>query len=432
MEAFLVEAKPWALRQARKRFPHIPQDLYEDVYQQACIEMWQRGPTSTDKRSMYAYLAKVLNGTLGRTHKSWVHDHAQLTHEDGEPIALPDSGPEPDSQYDRRHLNALLSELMNRRLLAPEKAVLQLQLGAGLDPEQVREALDMTPRQYKRRRSEGLEKLRSAIDDYLQGRVCEDHAGLLAMAATGDLPAGSAEQLQLHAHLEHCGACRGEIRRLRSTVAQRFAFAPWPIAITAPGMLAAKGGILGSLFGGAKAGGLGAAKLAATAATVAVVAGGGAVALTSDDDSAPSVRETSAPAAATATPEATRGKAATGTTSRSERRRSQRRERRSDRNGRRDARHGGDTATGGTTPAGADTAATTTSPASGGNAVTDVTNGVTDAVRDTTGAVRDTTRGITENLPALPAPTPDVQGAVDGVTGAVDDVTGAVDGVLNP
>ena len=426
-----MEAKPWALRQARRRFPHIPQDLYEDVYQQACIEMWQRGPTSTDKRSMYAYLAKVLNGTLGRAHKSWVHDHAQLTHEDGEPIALADSTPEPDSQYDRRHLNALLSELMNRRLLAPEKAVLQLQLGAGLDPDQVRAALDMTPRQYKRRRSEGLEKLRGALDDYLHGRVCEDHAGLLAMAATGDLPAGSAEQL--HAHLEHCGACRAEIRRLRSTVAARFAFAPWPVAITAPGLLATKAGALGALFGGGTkaGGGLSAAKLAATAATVAALAGGTGAVIAASDDPEP-VRSAPVSAPAASTPAASASPAATASDRRAERREERQAQSRRERNG---GAKGGvsGVGSGSGSDASADAAPAASAPASaGGDVVRDVAGGVTDTVRDTTGAVRDVTRGVTENLPALPVPTPDVPGAVDDVTGAVDGVTEGVDGLLGP
>jgi RNA polymerase sigma factor (sigma-70 family) len=423
MEAFLVEAKPWALRQARKRFPHIPQDLYEDVYQQACIEMWQRGPTSMDKRSLYAYLAKVLNGTLGRVHKSWVHDHAQLTYEDGEPIALPDAGPEPDSQYDRRQLNALLSELMNRRLLAPEKAVLQLQLGAGLDPEQVREALDMTPRQYKRRRSEGLEKLRGALDDYLNGRVCDDHAGLLAMAATGELPAGSAEQL--HAHLEHCGACRAEIRRLRSTVAARFAFAPWPIAIVAPGWLVAKAGAASALFSGAKAGSTGAvAKLMATAATVAAVAGAGAVVAADSGDDAASKPAPAVPAAATLAPDpvAAAATAEPATVTAKARRAAARQRRR--------AARAGSGARNASTPAPADGQDGASTPAN--TQASDAVTTVTETVRQTNDTLRKTTRGITGQLPDLPVPTPDVAGAVDEVTGAVDDATGAVDGLLEP
>lgn len=422
MEAFLAEAKPWALRQARKRFPHIPDDLYEDVYQQACMEMWQRGPNSLDKRSLYAYLAKVMNGTLGRAHKSWVHDHGQLTHDDGEPIALPDSGPEPDSQYDRRHLNALLSELMNRRLLAPEKAVLQLQLGAGLDPDQVRQALDMTPRQYKRRRSEGLEKLRGALDDYLNGRVCEDHAGLLAMAASGELPAGSAEQL--HAHLEHCGGCRAEIRRLRSTVRARFAFAPWPLAIAAPGWLATKLAGVGSAIGvkGA-ASGAGAAKLAATAATVAAIAGGAALATQSGDepvsDAAPaSATEPAEPAASA--PVATSTEKASGRKNSSARKRAERRRERRERRAASGA------------PAADDRNASSPAPAAPGNAVSGLTGPVTDTVRDTTGKVREVTKDVQEKLPVLPVPTPDLGGVVDGTTGAADGVTDAADGLLNP
>lgn len=315
IEAFLLEARPWALKQARRRFPHIPNDLYEDVYQQACIEMLQRGPDSTDTRSMYAYLARVLAGVLGRTHKGWVNDNLQLTMDDGEPIPLADtSTEEPEVHSDRKQLNSLLSELMNRRLLAPEKAVLQLQLGHGLDPDQVRAALDMTPRQYKRRRAEGLEKLRLALDDYLSGKVCEEHAGLLALAATGELPAGSAEQLQIQAHLEHCGGCRAEVRQLKTAVLGRFAIAPWPVAIAAPGLLAAKASAATSwLVAGSKAGLV--SKAAATAAGVAVLAGGTALVTPAEQplragqarDAVETVRATETAPAAAQRPSARRG-----------------------------------------------------------------------------------------------------------------------------
>jgi RNA polymerase sigma factor (sigma-70 family) len=448
--AFLVEARPWALRQARRRFPHIPDDLYEDVYQQACAEIWQREPRSLDKHSLYAYLARVLTGVLGRVHRAWVHDHAPLTRDDGEPVPLPDSGPAPDSQYDRRHLGALLSELMDRRLLAPERAVLQLQLGAGLDPPEVRRALDMSPRQYKRRRAEGLAKLRDALDDYLHGRVCEDNAGLLAAAATGELPTASGQRL--HAHLEHCGACRAEMRRLRSSVRPRFAAAPWPVGVTAPGWLAMKLGSAGSLLGGGAqaAGAGGAAKLAATAVTAAVVAAAGVGALSvsgtepSGTERAPAVAGDTAmgPPPGALDAWATRSEAASDRAPQprgsQDRRAGSRQEGRKateararDRSARTDAAPATSAPVQGTSPTtGAD------------DPVADVLAPGTDALRDTGQALERAAGEATGQLPSPSAPkapsvpAPDVGGAVETVTdGAAEAVDGTVkgaDGLLAP
>lgn len=410
VESFLVEARPWALRQARKKYPHLPADLYEDVYQQACVEMLRGNPRAGDRPGLYAYLSRVLTGVLGRVHKQWCHQHLDINDEDG-PIEVADPGFSTDDTIDNRQLGAVLNELMNRSLLAPERAVLQLQLGVGLDPDQIKDALDMSDRQYKRRRYEGVQKLREALDDYLSGRVCEEHAGRLAMAASGELTAGGLEEL--NAHLDHCGGCRAEIRELRRTVSSRMALAPWPLLIGAPGAVAAKlSAAVALVKGGASLGGTKAA-VAALAATAAVAAGSVAVTSVGDEPARPSaVPQTSAPAQQTSAgaPAAaptgvatTRGSASTKST----RSRKAKRERSSSRESQ-------------TTRTGSDSVWPTSSGSGSGVTARDTVGKALDATKQTVGQAKRKVRKTVDGVQgAVPLPGP-VQNLTDGLQDALD------------
>jgi RNA polymerase sigma factor (sigma-70 family) len=422
VESFLVEARPWALRQARRKYPHLPSDLYEDVYQQACVEMLRGNPRASDRPGLYAYLSRVLTGVLGRVHKQWCHQHVDLD-DDAHPIELADNSFSPDDTVDNRQLSAVLNELMNRSLLAPERAVLQLQIGVGLDPDQVKEALGMSDRQYKRRRYEGVQKLRESLEDYMSGRVCAEHASSIALAASGELSAGGLEQL--NAHLAHCGGCRAEIRDLRHTVRSRLALSPWPLLISAPSILATKAAAVvavvkgGGLLGGVK----GAAAVLAASAAVA----GGAIAVTSggDEKPAPAGPATAAPAAA--------GQPASTSTSASKPAGAKEPDK--------DTQGSTGTAKDRTPASGSGNAAVTpASTGSGGSAqqpanapdaaagsdlgktVKDTTGKVNDTIRDTVETVRDTTQGavdqIQQTAPELPAP---ADKTVDKVQNTVDD-----------
>lgn len=414
VESFLIEARPWAMRQARKKYPHLPDDLYEDVFQQACVEMLRGNPRASDRPGLYAYLSRVLTGVLGRVHKQWCHQHVDLD-DDENPVELADPSFTPDDDVDNRQLGAVLNELMNRRLLAPERAVLQLQIGVGLDPDQVKEALGMSDRQYKRRRYEGVQKLRESLEDYMSGRVCAEHSERIVMAASGELGAGGIEEL--NAHLAHCGGCRAEVRDLRRNVRGRFALAPWPLVISAPGLLAAKAAAVVAVVkgSGSGAGAFSAAKLAAAAVAVTAAAGGGVLAATSGDDRPPAA-VAPAPAGVSSAPAGTTG-TATPASSVKKAKKKAGAERKAKR--RRSSVTGGAAAPstaaapatgGGTTSGGA--------PAVGGQ-VTDTLSKAVEGVRDTTRKTVDEVQGA---LPVLPAP----------VQQGVDKVQDTVDGALAP
>jgi DNA-directed RNA polymerase specialized sigma24 family protein len=440
VESFLVEARPWALRQARKKYPHLPSDLYEDVYQQACVEMLRGNPRATDRPGLYAYLSRVLTGVLGRAHKQWCHQHIDLDDEDN-PVELADTSSfAPDDAADNRQLGAVLNELMNRRLLAPERAVLQLQIGVGLDPDQVKVALGMSDRQYKRRRYEGVQKLRESLEDYVNGRVCDEHAERIALAATGELGAGGLAEL--NAHLAHCGACRAQVRDLRRTVRGRFALAPWPLLLGTPGALAVKAGAIAATLKGAGSGAglFGGTKVAAaTVAATAALAGGAVVVTSADEDVPEPVRKVGGaapaaiqPAAITAgttpaKPAAAKKKAATV-----EKKRRPAAKRPAQRDNATAPAAGGGSAGDSGSNAGQSAPAATSSPSAGAQApasagdpvkqVTETVGKTVDTVRNTTNQTVDT---VQETLPVVPPP---VQETVDKVQKTVDDVLAPLGG----
>ena len=420
VESFLVEARPWALRAARKKYPHLPADLYEDVYQQACVEMLRGNPRATDRPGLYAYLSRVLTGVLGRVHKQWCHQHIDLDDEDS-PVEIADTTSfSPDDAVDNRQLAAVLNELMNRRLLAPERAVLQLQIGVGLDPDQVKEALGMSDRQYKRRRYEGVQKLRESLEDYVSGRVCAEHAERISLAATGELSAGGLEEL--NAHLAHCGACRAEVRDLRSTVRGRFALAPWPLLLGAPSALAIKAGAVVAAIKGA--GLFSGGKLAATVAATAALAGGTAAIVTAGDDPEPLRTIGGAAPAAAGQPASNTAGTTTAKPKAAKKQAAAKKDKKAPKRKRATQPQGASPSSG---SSGAGTAAA--APSAPGAAVqqpaaaADPVKQVSDTVGKTVDSVRDTTRetvdSVQETLPVVPPP---VQDTVDKVQDTVDEV----------
>lgn len=263
VDAFLRDTRPWALRQARRSYRHLPDSLREQAVDRACAELRIRAPQSLERRALAAGLAERLTQALRDVHVGWCEDEsgARLRREGTEPV-LPEVRREG------------LAHFVDAGLGGLERAVLQLEIGAGRDTRTARAALRLGPRQYASHREAGLSKLRDAISAQVNGRACDQHVSGIVSAATGDKAAMDA----LNAGPHRCRYCAREAQGLRSVLHERLAIAPWPIVVKPAGLLAAKLGVVGTAFGGkgagAGAGVLGAASGsgASTAATVLAAA----------------------------------------------------------------------------------------------------------------------------------------------------------------
>src|SRR5205823_456465 len=100
------------------------------------------------------------------------------------PVAVPD-------ERDGTSAVTAITRFVDGGLGGLERAVLQLEIGAGRDSRTARAALRLGPRQYARHREEGFSKLRSAIRGQLAGHVCDQHLDEVTLAATGDRPAAA-------------------------------------------------------------------------------------------------------------------------------------------------------------------------------------------------------------------------------------------------
>ena len=258
-------------------------------------ELRTGAPVAVDRRTLHAELAFELTAALRRVHIGWcLNQSAALFREDG--IETPPAAPDGEQ----------LAAFINKGLGGLERAVLQLEIGAGRDTRTARAALRLGPRQYSRHREEGLSKLRDAITGTVAGHVCDNHVGAVVLAATGDKAAADA----LAGGGSRCRACSREALGLRRLLHERLALAPWPFVVKPAGVLAAKAAALTAALGGkgAAAGGTGIAAgfggssvgsgagVVATVLAAAAVATGGVAALT--HDGTPATR----PAAAAARP----------------------------------------------------------------------------------------------------------------------------------
>lgn len=411
VDALARRLRPWALRQASRSYGHLP-----ETDRIRAVDETLRGVSvsaGAGRRAMQAALADHLTAKLRRAHVAWCLAQGAPGLAGADQAAPADDAP--------------VTDTVERGLGGLERAVLQLELGAGRDTRTARAALRLGPREYGRHRAEGLSKLRAAVSGQVAGRVCADHAADVVLAATGDAAAAD----RLSGGSERCRACAREAQGLRRLLHQRLAVAPWPLAIKPAGLLAAKLGALAG--GGAGAGGIG-APAAATVLAAAALAGGTAVVAT--DHGERQAADRTAPTAAVAAPVAVTRPRAPAPTARPVTHRTSPASgdhARSDRGTTHVVRRHTPTrhrapapssATASSSPAPTSTHRTTASTP----AVPKTT--VQDTVRDSVQTVRDTAAPVTD---ALPAPVADpVDQALDGVQQTLDGVAGAADGLLAP
>ncbi len=233
IEAFCVEMVPWSLRQAKRSYRHLPDHLREQAVDRAMLELRARGPRSMDRRGLTAELARLLTGSLRHVHLGWcLNESSALLRRDLAP--MPGEVP-----------RQALAAFVDSGLGGLERAVLQLEIGAGRDSRTTRAALRLGPREYARHREEGLSKLRDAVGAQVAGRVCRQHVSSVVSAATGDRAAAHG----LGRGSGRCRSCAREAEGMRSVLLERLAVAPWPLAIAPGGLLGVKLGVLGALFG---------------------------------------------------------------------------------------------------------------------------------------------------------------------------------------
>ena len=234
VEAFCAESRPLALRQARRTYRHLPAELQEQAVDMALRALRTGAPVAVDRRTLHQELATELTRALRDVHAGWCLNQTESVWRTEGPVSVP--APEAE---------AAVTQFVEDGLGGLERAVLQLEIGAGRDSRTARAALRLGPRQYARHREEGLSKLRSAIDGQLPGRVCEHHRERVTLAATGDRDAAA----HLAAGQDRCRSCAREAEKLRRVLHQRLAVAPWPLAVKPAGILAAKAAAVGALWG---------------------------------------------------------------------------------------------------------------------------------------------------------------------------------------
>jgi hypothetical protein len=424
VDAFCRDNRSWALRQARRSYRHLPDSLREQAVERAFTELRTRTPASLERRALAAELADRLTESLRHVHVGWClnESSALLRREGTEPV-------QPEVRREE------LAHFVDDGLGGLERAVLQLEIGAGRDTRTSRAALRLQPRQYAQHREAGLSKLRDAISAQVIGRACDQHVSGVVDAALGDRVAMES----LASGASRCRYCAREAQGLRSVLHERLAVAPWPIAIKPAGLMAAKLGAVGAVFAGksgagASAGALAAgsssgASVAATVLAVAALATGTAAVM--GHDATPRERTAGHQAAQTeslAKPatSATQGTiAATATTAKrttahKAKGATARRHRATHRRHR--------TTAGGAAPATTSASATSTNSATAAGGGASASTPVTTAAKPVTDAVKQTATKVTSKLPPVAAKP--VQDTADTVTNTVDDATKAVDKLL--
>ncbi len=431
IEAFCVEMLPWSLRQAKRSYRHLPDHLRDQAVDRTMLELRARGAGSMDRRALTDELARLLTDSLRHVHVGWcLNESSALLRRDLAPVP---------AEVPRQAIAAFVDSGLG----GLERAVLQLEIGAGRDSRTTRAALRLGPREYARHREEGLCKLRDAVGAQVAGRVCDQHISSVVSAATGDRAAADG----LGNGTGRCRSCAREAEGMRSVLLERLAVAPWPLAITPGGLLGAKLGVLGALFGKTAAGagittsiGSG-ATTAATVLTAAALATGTAAVVGNTETprehaagqrglshpAAPASRVATAapgPAKATAAAAASSRRTAAGVTHKASRKGA--------------AEHAAATLratvrhhaspvakapSGTVAPAVAAAPATAPSAPVGGSA-----GGTSKTVHDTVTRVRDTVKHVTSQLP--PTFAKPVDDTLQGAQDTVDQLTSTIDGLL--
>ncbi|MGI8621960.1 MAG: hypothetical protein ACR2NB_00425, partial [Solirubrobacteraceae bacterium] len=242
IDAFCAETRPWALRQARHSYRHLPAALREQAVDRALRELRTRTAQSIDRHTLTTDLAELVTESLRDVHVGWCLSEAgAVLRRDGLVPAPP--------EHERHDLATFVAEDLGEL----ERAVLQLEIGAGRDSGTTRAALRLGPRQYARHRESGLAKLRDALAARVLGRACDQHVSVVVEAATGDRLA----MRSLSSGPDRCRRCAREARSLRSVLHERLAVAPWPLAVKPASLLAAKLGAVAAVVGGKSVGGAG-------------------------------------------------------------------------------------------------------------------------------------------------------------------------------
>jgi uncharacterized protein YjbJ (UPF0337 family) len=448
LEAFLVEARPWAVRQARRTYAHLPAELHDQAVRQAELHLRTGRVSRFDRRGLYAELSQALTDSLKRVHSGWCLNQARAVW-GSDSIGHSDDTSRPTSAHP-------VAAFIEDGLGGLERAVLQLEIGASRDTATARAALRLGPRQYQRHRDQGLSKLRSAVGAHVRGRVCQEHLDAVTLAATGDRIAAA----KLSAGPSRCRVCAREASALRRVLHERLAIAPWPLAIKPAGIIVAKLGAVGAIVSGksgavstsgsALTGGagmtVGAAKTVATVLAAAALTTGGVAAL-NDGPIAQAPARSAAERLSVSAPATTPGTSTTtvqASPARPEHRRDvASRAPSTQRDG------GAAKQSAGTTTQPASHQPSTPAPSTG--SVQQVAGTVRDTVTTTTGTVKDTVGGVKKTVdevkrtvapvtekvppvvPAVPAlpqtAAPDVKGTVDQAAGTVKDTVG---GLLKP
>ena len=437
IDAFCAESRPWALREAKRSYRHLPDALREQAVNRAIQELRTRAPRSVDRHTLASELADMLTESLRHVHVGWClsESGAQVRHDGLDPVAV-------EAARDD------MGDFVDQGLGGLERAVLQLEIGAGRDSRTTRAALRLGPRQYARHRTEGLSKLRHAVAARVIGRACDQHVSSVVAAATGDRAAMDS----LASGPARCRSCAREAQGLRGVLNERLAVAPWPLAIKPAGLLVAKVGAAGGALLGGKSvvGGTGlsaavgstmgsAGSAAATMLVAATLATGAAAVIedgasprerTARHSAAPSVAAPSlavstarvAPAATPASTSSTPPKAfriLAAATRRADRRRAAGGMPGSPQGRRRPG-----------TPADPTTPTTPTTVAAAPTPASSTSSPVKQTVDKATGEARKTVEQVTRTLP--PEVAKPVDDVLAGAQDTVEQVTEAVDGLLKP
>lgn len=409
IEDLLSEARPRALRQAERTYAHLPAELRARAVEQAFAALRDCPPADLNRRASSAALADALTASLREIHSGWCRDQAR------DVWGLEAARPATAAGHP-------IAGFVEAGLAGLERAVLQMEIGAGRDTPTARAALRLGPRAYRRHRDEGLQKLRGAVAGLLRGRVCDDHLDAVTLAATGDRIAAA----HLSAGPGRCRACAREASTVRGVLHERLALAPWPLAIKPAGLAAAKLGAIGAIFGGKGssaggtiAGGWLTAKTATAVVAAAVLATGSVAAVEHED------AEDARPTVVAHQQESVRGEAVAGATVHASERRGASRPRRTTRRRQADRRTGHRRAR-------SRVRGTSAAPATTATPVTPAPTVLPGTVRATRKVVDGARRTVDETATRLPRVRLDASTALPDVRGTVDRVTGGVERLLAP
>lgn len=118
--------------------------------------------------------------------------------------------PEPEELAERREVSARMREVL-ARTSPRQREVLVLRFGLGLTVPEIAAQMDISLPAAKNLLARGIEQARHRVEAIEGQRFCPEIQSLLRSAVIDKDLAGLAsvdEQRELHAHLDHCGACK--------------------------------------------------------------------------------------------------------------------------------------------------------------------------------------------------------------------------------